>query len=97
MTKQPTIADEILSYLAAQPSAKDTFQGIAEWWILKTKIDQSIEKVGRALQHLVTEGLVISVRYQAEKETYYAVNMEKIGKIKRIVGKLEEAKGEAGD
>lgn len=94
MEKEEKIAYEILSYLAAKPSAKDTIQGITEWWMLRARIEDAVDKVSRALELLVTEDLVRPVRYQAQKKKYYEVNMEKMEEIKKILRELERIKGE---
>lgn len=45
----------ILTYLERQPNAKDTAEGIAEWWV-----HQPLDLVERALVLLTTLGFVIS-------------------------------------
>jgi hypothetical protein len=38
---------------------QDTLEGIAHWWILEQKIRNEAAKVKEALDHLVTESLVM--------------------------------------
>lgn len=81
-------AYSILNYLVKCPSAKDTLQGIAEWWLLKEQIDQAVEKVSKALDFLVSKGFVIVKRCQYQ-ERYYQINVEKIEEIRNIVSSYE--------
>ena len=46
-------AIDILSYLHQHPSAKDTPEGIARWWV-----NQNVETVEKALTLLIEEGAV---------------------------------------
>ena len=50
--------DAILSYLSENRDAMDTLDGIAEWWVLRQQIDIEVRRVARALDALVSEGLI---------------------------------------
>jgi hypothetical protein len=84
-----SIAGEILSYLVAQPTAKDTLEGIAEWWLLKSEVVDAIDTVSLALERLVSEGLLKPVSYQGEKKKYYEINTERLEEIKKLLDELE--------
>jgi hypothetical protein len=44
---------EILRYLADHPRARDTLEGILEWWLLERDIRRESSRVEQALTHLV--------------------------------------------
>ncbi|HEV8365497.1 MAG TPA: hypothetical protein VGQ52_18405 [Gemmatimonadaceae bacterium] len=48
----------VLAYLDDHPTAMDTIDGIAEWWILRQNIDIEVRRVSRVLAGLVTEGVL---------------------------------------
>jgi len=49
------VKEDILGYLAENPMAQDTFEGIAEWWLLSQRIEQATHMVRSALDQLVLE------------------------------------------
>jgi Fe2+ or Zn2+ uptake regulation protein len=51
----------VLAYLDDHPTAMDTIDGIAEWWILRQQIDIEVRRVSRVLALLVTEGVLEEV------------------------------------
>ena len=61
------IAREILSYLSAHPNARDTLDGIVQWWLRKRKSDQNMTLLKEVLADLVTQGLI--EKSQAEGQT----------------------------
>jgi hypothetical protein len=69
------VAIAILSYLNDNPTAKDTAQGIAKWWV-----SERIEDVERALQLLSAEGVI-----KKQKNIYHlstiGLTKEKIASI----------------
>ena len=48
----------ILGYLDDHPTAMDTLDGIAEWWVLRQQIEIEVRRVSRVLAALVTDGLL---------------------------------------
>ena len=48
----------VLGYLDDHPTAMDTLDGIAEWWVLRQQIDIEVRRVARALAALVSDGLI---------------------------------------
>jgi hypothetical protein len=52
------IAGDVLRYLEMHPSAKDTREGIARWWIARQRITESLEAVDAALAWLRARGEV---------------------------------------
>ncbi len=55
---QKTIASLILSYLVKHPEAMDTVEGITRWWLLRERIDQSLETVTTTLEFLQQQDFV---------------------------------------
>jgi hypothetical protein len=70
------IVAALLAYLSAHPSAADTAEGIAEWWL--GGLEGSVTKVAveQALQRLIDEGVVASKRI-ANGTVIYALNNKK--------------------
>jgi Fe2+ or Zn2+ uptake regulation protein len=52
------IAQEISAYLKAHPEAADSLEGVARWWLARQHYEQAINKVKKALEYLVAEGVV---------------------------------------
>jgi DNA-binding transcriptional ArsR family regulator len=79
----------ILRYLSKNPNAKDTIQGIAEWWILNERIDQTIDEIDKALDYLVSENLIRKRNYQGQN-TYYEINNQKKDKISDVLDNMAQ-------
>lgn len=56
LTKE--VANEIMQYLEAHPTACDTPDGIANWWLHRQRIMQGKEKIKEALDYLEVKGMV---------------------------------------
>jgi hypothetical protein len=56
-----TLRTLVLAYLDDHPTAMDTIDGIAEWWVLRQQIDIEVRRVSRVLAMLVTEGVLEEV------------------------------------
>ena len=52
------VANEIESYLLANPNAADSLHGITTWWIAKQRITENISLVENAVDHLVKSGVI---------------------------------------
>ena len=52
------LAVEIMRYLSHHPLQADTDKHIARWWLLQSRVEQSVGQVRAALQHLETIGQV---------------------------------------
>jgi len=70
------IARAILQYLAGHPDAKDTLEGIAQWWLLKQWTEQRVVDVQQAVSVLVSEGLITETRREGSPP-HYGVNKHK--------------------
>ncbi|MEW5918293.1 MAG: hypothetical protein AB1762_17955 [Gemmatimonadota bacterium] len=56
-----TLRTLVLAYLDDHPTAMDTIDGIAEWWVLRQQIDIEVRRVSRILELLVSEGVLEEV------------------------------------
>jgi len=56
-----TLRALVLAYLDDHPTAMDTIDGIAEWWVLRQQIDIEVRRVSRVLALLVREGVLEEV------------------------------------
>jgi uncharacterized membrane protein len=60
----------ILRYVAHHPEAKDTAEGIAQWWLLGSRTKASVAEVKAGLDCLVAQGRLAAER-QADGNVYY--------------------------
>lgn len=74
------MARMILSYLVKNPDAKDTIHGIAQWWLLNEKIDQTLYSILNALNFLISKDLVREYNLHGDC-IYYQVNKDKLDNI----------------
>lgn len=51
----------VRAYLAENPRAMDTLEGIVAWWLPRQQIRFDVERVSRALEALAARGLVEEV------------------------------------
>lgn len=63
ITEQPPLGESelkalVIGYLDDHPTAMDTLDGIAEWWVLRQHIEIEVRRVSRALDALVAEGIL---------------------------------------
>jgi hypothetical protein len=78
------MAQAILQYLQGHPDAKDTLEGIAEWWLLKEWTERKYQEIEATLSDLVSRGLVIELRREG-LAPYYWLNHEKQDEISQIL------------
>ena len=79
------LARTILRYLESFPRAKDTREGIAQWWLLREWSERKLMDVQRAIDFLLSEGLIIETRMEGAAP-FYRVNPEKWEEIRKILG-----------
>jgi hypothetical protein len=65
------IEDDIVQYLSQRPDAADTLRGIRQWWLSRTRADDSDADIQRALDDLVDRGAVTTIRL-ADGSVMYA-------------------------
>ena len=66
------IEGEILGYLAQHPSAKDTLDGIAAWWLQEHRIEPTLTQVKRVLDRLVASKAIREV-HRLDGNTFYSL------------------------
>ena len=77
-------AHKILRYLMDNPKAKDTLEGIVEWWLLQQNIKQSITIIRSAVGTLIQKGFLVETQGTG-KTTYYQVNNERLPEISALI------------
>jgi hypothetical protein len=69
----PSPAPEILDYLARQPGAQDTIDGILHWWVLDAYIRKWAPKIAETVAQLVDRGF-LEQRSSADDQVFYRVS-----------------------
>ncbi len=77
------ISHEILDYLVEHPEARDTLEGIVEWWLLERKIKRQKDQVKKALSDLVAKGLVLEHK-GGKSQTHFSINQSKYEEIQKL-------------
>ena len=83
ITEKSQISHEILAYLVEHPEARDTLEGILEWWLLERKIKRQKDQVKEALAELVARGLVLEHK-GGNSQTQYRINQSKYEEIQEL-------------
>ena len=52
------IQEELTSYWNSNPSAMDTLEGIATWWLPRHEARVGLKQIERALEQLEADGLI---------------------------------------
>lgn len=82
--KHREIARAILRYLRAHPDAKDTLEGIAQWWLLREWTEKTVAEVEGTVADLLSKGLLVE-RHRQGLSTYYWLNESKKDEISQIL------------
>jgi hypothetical protein len=77
-------ANKILAYLMANPDAKDTLEGILDWWLLQQDLKRNIALVRKALDGLIGKKFLLE-RKGNDRQKYYQVNHEKLNEIATLI------------
>lgn len=78
------IVRAILAYLAAHQAAKDTLDGISDWWLLGKFSEGRRSDIERAVRELVSHDLIIETRREG-LPPYYRINERKLDEIQRVL------------
>ena len=84
------LADKVLAYLVQHPQARDTTEGIVEWWLLEQRIQCAIADVEAALSDLVRKDFLITHQC-SDGRISYGLNREREREIRRHLRRAEEA------
>lgn len=71
MTSDDALERQIFGYLQNHRQAGDTLQGIAKWWLLCHRVDESVLLVKRTLEVLKTKGVVVERRLPDGSYLYF--------------------------
>ena len=83
INNESKIGNEILAYLVDHPNARDTLEGIAEWWLLEQQIKFQTARVKDALSDLVARGLILEKK-GSNSHIHYRVNQSKYEEIQEL-------------
>ena len=78
------IAHDLLSYLVENRGARDTLDGIVEWWLLQQRIIDNTIEVKGVLDDLAAKDLI--VEYETpDKRIHYHVNQRREKEILELL------------
>ena len=83
------IARAVLRYLQDHPAAKDTLDGIAQWWLLREWSERKLKQVERAVSFLVSQELVVESS-RVGLSPYYQINTGKNREISNMLKASED-------
>jgi hypothetical protein len=69
----PSPAPEILDYLARQPGAQDTIDGILHWWVLDAYVRKWTPKIAKTVAQLVEQGFLQQKR-SSDGKIFYRIS-----------------------
>jgi len=78
----------ILSYLAENPDAGDSFDGIVEWWLLRQRIKHETRIVSEAVAQLVFDGLILEQK-KSDSRIIYRVNRTREQAIRTMLSEIK--------
>jgi hypothetical protein len=78
----PSPAPEILDYLARQPGAQDTIEGILHWWVLDAYIRNWVPKITETVTQLVKRGF-LEEKPSPDGKIFYHVSRRYLRKLQQ--------------
>lgn len=88
-TEQHAILRGILAYLSEHPNAQDTVEGIAEWWLLRQRIRESVTAIDQTLNELVERELVIRDE-GPDGRWMYRLNRQRLGAVCELLAREKQ-------
>ena len=82
------IRHSILDYLIRHPGAKDTREGVINWWIAKPCPDERVAM--EALEALVARGWIL--KRATSSQAIYSVNHAQLSEIREFLTQNRQAK-----
>jgi hypothetical protein len=82
------VIQKILSYLVDHPDAKDTIQGILQWWLSHGGTPWRQEEVQAALDGLVARGW-LTHRHTPSCQMLYGMNIDTLEEIREFLRDLD--------
>jgi hypothetical protein len=86
------VMQKILSYLLDHPDAKDTIQGILQWWLPHGGMVWRQEEIQEALDVLVARGW-LTQRHTPSCQMLYGMNTDKLEEIRGFLRDLDDEAG----
>jgi len=80
------LALSILGYLQAHPDAKDTLDGISQWWVPGQSAERRVSEVAAAISLLLSKDLIVETRREG-LPPYYGVHQQKEDVIRRVLSR----------
>jgi len=74
----------VLSYLVSNPVARDTLEGIVEWWLLEHKIKHNITEVRDVLDELTARKLILKYK-TSDTRVHYRIDHRKEKDIRALI------------
>jgi hypothetical protein len=81
---------QILEYLIRQPDAKDTLEGIIEWWLPRARPGIKPDEVERVLGELAAKDWV-TVTETGSRVVVYGLQRLRLDDIKRFLSSREQS------
>lgn len=81
--------EDILAYLREHPDSGDTVEGISKWWLLRQRVDESVDVVSLVLEGLRKRGLVQS-RKTTDGQTVFFAGTRQLVENERATKSHEE-------
>jgi hypothetical protein len=78
------LALKILAYMEANPAARDTLSGIADWWLAGESPAPGLDAVQESLNQLVAAKLALA-RPGADRRALYYSNVDALQRIQEIL------------
>jgi hypothetical protein len=82
--KRLSVTTEVLRYLTAHPDAKDTSDGILNWWLKAGRVQGTKAEVEKILNELVVKGWILETK-AGPSPTLYGVNEDRLDEIKAFL------------
>jgi hypothetical protein len=73
-----------LRYLKEHPNAKDTLDGIAQWWLLREWTERQVKEIEQAVSLLVSKDLILQTS-RTGLPAYYELNHQKAQEISNFL------------
>lgn len=81
-------AHKILAYLMDNPDAKDTLEGIVDWWLLQQDLKRNVALIRKTVEELIHKKFLLE-RQGNDMRKYYQINTEMLAEISALVKKNE--------
>lgn len=72
------VARAIRRYISSRPNATETVEGVARWWLVRQRYEDSVETVQEALNYLESSGKVTKLQIPGGKVVYCSPSSLKI-------------------